>query len=52
MLDLVYKIEEKWVFERLFVSAHHVYTFQTFSDEFFSENHLSFIDSLYVKSNL
>lgn len=49
-LDLVYKIEEKWVFERLFVTPHHVYTFQTFSDEFFSENHLFFIDSLYIKS--
>jgi hypothetical protein len=48
--DLVYKTEKKWVLERLFFTPNHIYTMQTSSDEFVDENHLIFVDSLYVKS--
>lgn len=48
-LDLVYKVEEKWFRERVFLTSSHIYTMQTTSFECLDENHRFFIDSLYVK---
>jgi len=47
--DLLYQMEGKWVWERIFVTPNYVYTLQTCSDKFMVENHRIFFDSLYVE---
>jgi hypothetical protein len=49
-LDLLYQIEGKWVWERLFTTPHHVYILQTLGDSASSERHRFFVDSLHVNS--
>lgn len=47
--DLTYKLNEKWVHESLFQTAHHLYSLQTVGETLESSNHLSFISSFGVR---
>lgn len=48
-LDLFYRSEGSWVWERLVLTPHHLYILQTTSDTLISEGHQQFVDSLDIQ---
>ena len=48
-LDLLYQTEGKWVWERLHLTPHHLYVFQTKNEVFQSDGHRYFIKSFNVR---